>query len=221
MKKKFLSVTIFCLLTTILSATAQKGKFYLSGSVGLDNFETVSSISSPNPSSFNSSGFNLTPELGFFLKDDLQLGAMFRYIQISSEAGGFFAAEDLENIFAPGLYLRKLFAVNDKLAFHAGLSASLNSGSGDRKSLNFSGEEEIEEHTVSGFAVNLPVGVMYQLSKKVTFIASYDFINYTSRTEQIDGMDDRTSKNFNVVYGSGVENAGFAPLTAGFFFTLN
>jgi hypothetical protein len=221
MKVKFLTIISGLLLVTVLSTSAQKGKFYISGSVGLRTFETVSSISSPNPSSFNSSEFSLTPEVGFFLKDDLQLGIILGYDQTTSESGGFIEADDLENIFAPGLYLRKLFAVNDKLAFHAGLSASLNNGSGDRKSLNFSGEEEIEEYTVSGFAVNLPVGVMYQLSKKVTFIASYDFISYTSRTEQIDGMDDRTTKNLNVAFGSRVKNAGFAPLTAGFFFVLN
>jgi hypothetical protein len=221
MKVKFLTIISGLLLVTVLSASAQKGKFYLSGSVGLRTFDTSSAISGQSPTNFGSTQFSLTPEVGFFLKDDLQLGVMLGYNQTSSESGGFFESEDSENVFAPGLYLRKLFAVNDKLAFHVGLGTSLNNGSGDRKSLNFSGEEDIEEYTVSGFAVNLPVGVMYQLSKKVTFIASYDFISYTSRTEQIDGMDDRTIKNLDVVYGAGVENAGFAPLTAGFFFVLN
>lgn len=221
MKTKFITTTICLLFIAVLSASAQKGKFYLSGSVGLRGFDSSGEISSQNPTSFGTKEFNLTPEVGFFLKDDLQLGIEFGYNQLRSEFSGFAESEDSENVFAPGLYLRKLFAINDKLAFHAGLGASLNNGSGDRKSVNFSGEEEIEEYTVSGFAVNLPVGVMYQVSKRATFIASYDFISYTSRTEQIDGMDDRTTKNLNVAYGAGVENAGFAPLTAGFFFVLN
>lgn len=164
MKTNFFLAASCLLLIAALSASAQKGKFYLSGSVGLRGFDSSGEISSQNPTSFGSNEFNLTPEVGFFLQDDLQLGIEFGYNQLRSEFSGFAETEDSENFFAPGLYLRKLFAVNDKLAFHAGIGASLNNGSGDRKSVNFSGEEEIEEYSVSGFELNLPVGVMYQLN---------------------------------------------------------
>ena len=210
--------TAALLALTVLSTSAQKGKFYLSGSLGFDSYEDTQDLSTPDPSSFTSSTFSVLPDVGIFLKDDLQLGLRLGYnVRNFNSEGGFFEQESSERIFTPTLYLRKLFLVNEKFGFHSGISGNLLMGNGEESSLF---EPDVQdEYELSGFGASVPVGAIYNVSKKVTFIISYDFLNFISETRKEGGEETGTHKEFSTALRA--SETRLNRFNAGFYFTFN
>ncbi|WP_169725006.1 outer membrane beta-barrel protein [Algoriphagus terrigena] len=95
--KKIVTIVVLALMAT--ATYAQKGSAYIGGAVA-----------------FGGDQWKVGPEIGTWLKDDIQLGAVLS-----------FGGSDMEGTkttdIAPHLYIRKWWPVGEKFSLYAGLNA--------------------------------------------------------------------------------------------------
>lgn len=121
---------LFTLLAIVLvgsSVYAQEGSMYVGGAIG-----------------FQEDYVKIAPEVGTWLKDDLQLGAVLSFT--SDKTGGAGAEY---NVIAPHVYLRKWWSISEKFSLYIGANARFNKKGGDFD------ESAFEAFVDAGFALSL------------------------------------------------------------------
>jgi hypothetical protein len=195
--KKVILLFVFALAN--IMAYAQTGSWYLGGVAG------VSSNASENASgnTTTSTDWAFGPEVGTFLKDDIQLGVFLGLSggKTKDDAGDI----SKYSIFSPTLYGRKFFKITDNFSTFAGLYLNIGSGS----STNYTGTPTTTD--LSGFGIRLGVGVAYALSPRFTAVGQYGLLGYQSTNEKVNGTDDGGDTSF----GFGVNTVGYGTLVQG------
>ena len=196
MKKQFL----FLMIVLISSITfAQKGSWYIGGVAGYgSNTQEPTSGTKTTTTSWA-----LGPEIGTFLKNDIQLGFILG-LNGSTEKDDDKKITDFFG-FSPTVYLRKFKKVTDNFSLFSGLYFSYMSG----EETDFIPTEE--KFKASGFGISLGIGMAYALSPRFTAVGQYGLLGYSSVTYKQDDTEYLKTSDFNV----GVNTVGSSSFVQG------
>lgn len=177
---------IMVMLVTSTVAMAQKGSFYIGGLVGY----STSTFKAPNGNKSGTSNWAFAPEVGTFLKNDIQLGIALGFSGSTTMNNG----NDTETVsnFSPTVYSRKFFKITDNFSTFAGLYLDfINGKTTDHTST------PAQESSQSGFGARLGVGVAYALSPRFTAVGQYGLLRYQSVSNKVGGNDAGTDSTFD------------------------
>ncbi len=186
MKKYFL----FLALGFASLANAQSGSWYIGGSAGLQSTKPENGDALTN--------WNLSPEIGTFFSDNIQVGAALnlRGSSIDAEDSGFGITPYTRYFFAPGQ------------AFRPFIGAALPITS---LKYTFSGSEVKE----SGFGLNLNAGFGYALSPRWTVVGQFAALGFSANREKTGSFD--PVKYTNISLGA---NTLGVPFNVGLYYTF-
>jgi len=196
--KKVLLLWVFS--ASAIAAAAQTGNWYVGGVAGFG------SSTNESASGFKSTDSNWAfgPEVGTFLKDDIQLG-LYLGLSGSSQKNDNGDVESSTSI-NPTIYGRKFFKITDNFSTFAGLYLAFISGT--TKDLT---STPTTEFTNSGFGVSLGFGIAYALSPRFTAVGQYGLVGYRSITNKVDGNNAGSSSGFDF----GVNTIGSSSFSQG------
>ena len=196
MKKQFLLLMIV-LISSI--TYAQKGSWYIGGvaGYGTNTYEPTSG------SKETSTSWAFGPEIGTFLKNDIQLGFILGL-------NGSTDKDDDEKIseffgFSPTVYVRKFKKVTDNFSLFSGLYFNYLSG----EQTNFTPVED--KFSGSGFGVSLGIGAAFALSPRWTAVGQYGLLGYSSITYKDNDTETAKESDFNI----GVNTVGSSSFVQG------
>ena len=207
--KRSLFIFITMLMVSV-SAMAQKGSWYLGGTVSYNS--TTDKAPSPSTAKTVASYWYFAPEFGTFLKDDIQLGFALG-MSGSTNKNNIMKTSSSFN-FDPTVYGRKFFKITDNFSTFAGLYLSFLSD----KRTTYSGTPPTtttSESTSSGLGLKLGAGVAYALSPRFTAVGQYGFLSFASTTDKTNGTKTGTTSTFNF----GANTLG-PVLNIGLYYTL-
>ena len=196
--KKLVVLCAFVAVTFAVSA--QQGSWYAGGVVGY----TSNTFENTAGNKTKDLDWAFGPEVGTFLKDDIQLGVFLG-------VGGGSVSDDNGDIskysnFSPTIYGRKFFKITDNFSAFAGLYLHIISAS----STTYSGTASSETKT-SGFGASVGVGVAYALSPRFTAVGQYGLLGFRSTSDKTNGSDAGSDTSM----GLGVNTIGYGTLVQG------
>ena len=197
MKKQFL-VLMIVLISSI--TYAQKGSWYIGGVAGYgsNTMEPTSGTKSTTTS------WAFGPEIGTFLKNDIQLGFILGLNGSTDKYGDDKTSEFFG--FSPTVYVRKFKKVTDNFSLFSGLYFNYLSG----EETDFMPPPE-EKFKASGFGISLGIGMAYALSPRFTAVGQYGLLGYSSLTYKQDDTEYLKETDFNV----GVNTVGSSSFVQG------
>ncbi len=157
--------TLLVLLFAALATHAQKGSWYVGGQVGF-NSKTASNTGAAD---VKTTSWNVAPEVGTFLQNNLQLG-------FAVNLGGANAPDSTVTKFSPVLYLRRFYPVGDKFSLFTGIVGNFTTGSTTGKG---------ESGTLSGWGLNLSLGAAFAVSKTFTLVGQYGLLGYSYESVKV------------------------------------
>ena len=186
MKRMLLIVSM---LSLSVVSMAQKGSWYIGGTVGFNS----NTSKATNGFTTTSSSWSLGPEAGTFLKDDIQLGFVLGMngSSLKDDNGKISSSSNL----SPTVYTRKFFKITDNFSAFAGFYLNYISGT----TTSYTSAPPIES-TTSGIGLKLGAGVAYALSPRFTAVGQYGVLGYQSVSNKVAGNNagSTSSLNFNV-----------------------
>jgi hypothetical protein len=195
MKKQSL-VLMIVLISSI--TYAQKGSWYIGGVAGYGTNTTEPTNGTKSTTTFWAFG----PEIGTFLKNDIQLGFILG-LNGSTDKHGDDKTSEFSG-FSPTVYVRKFKKVTDNFSLFSGLY--FNYLSGTQKEFN-----PDDESKASGFGISLGIGAAYALSPRFTAVGQYGLLGYSSVTFKNNGNETGKESDFNV----GVNTVGSSSFVQG------
>lgn len=181
LKFSFFALTFILLLSG--SAFAQKGSWYIGGQGGY-NSKTEKQTGSTE---FKNNEWTFAPEVGTFLKDNLQLGVA---VNLSGNKMEFGNADSTVTKFSPVVYLRRFFKVSENFSTFVGVVGNYTTGSTKANDVKYD---------LSGYGANLSLGAAYALSSRFTAVGQYGFLGYkTTKTSIGDFENEVSDLGFNV-----------------------
>src|SRR5688572_21896821 len=196
MKKQFL-VLMIVLISSISSA--QKGSWYIGGVAGYG----TNTMEPTNGTKSTTTSWAFGPEIGTFLKNDIQLGFILG-LNGSTEKDDDVKTSDFFG-FSPTVYVRKFKKVTDNFSLFSGLYFNYLSG----ESTAFIPTEE--KFKGSGFCNSLGIGSAYALSPRFTAVGQYGLLGYSTITYKQDDTETGKESDFNV----GVNTVGSSSFVQG------
>jgi hypothetical protein len=193
------TVWIMIMLASSTVALAQKGSWYIGGVVGYNS----STSKDTNGNKSGTSSWAFAPEVGTFLRNDIQLGLALGLTGSATTSNG--NDTNASSYVSPTLYSRKFFKITDNFSTFAGLYLTYISG----KTTDYT--PTTQESTQTGFGVRLGIGVAYALSPRFTAVGQYGLMGYQSLNNKNNGADAGTDSNFDF----GVNTVGSGTLTQG------
>lgn len=201
MKKALILISMVTLSTV---AMAQQGSWYIGGLAGVSS--SKSEAAGGGPESVNSS-WAFSPEVGTFLKDDIQLGVALGIGGSKSEFDGDDVSKSSQ--LSPTLYGRKFFKITDNFSTFAGLYLDLV----NEKTTDYA--PTVESKT-SGFGARVGIGVAYALSPRFTAVGQYGLLGFQSTTDKVDGDEVSKASSFDF----GVNSTGGSVFNVGIYYTF-
>jgi hypothetical protein len=191
--KKILCLFLFALLSNVL--LAQQGTWYMGGVAGISSKtnKDAADVKTVN------SNWVFGPEVGTFLKDDIQLGLVLGIGGSSQEQAGADVSES--SYLNPTLYGRKFFKITDNFSTFAGIYLNYISGT---TTDHLTGGDIDTDH--SGFGARLGVGVAYALSPRFGIVGQYGLLGWQSVDYEVDGHDAGSESSFD--FGMNTVGAG-------------
>jgi hypothetical protein len=195
--KKAILFSVFVMITFMVAA--QQGSWYIGGVVGF-NSSTDKSATGFKTTTTN---WAFAPEVGTFIKDDIQLGA---FLGVS----GGSVKDDDDDIFeytsmSPTVYGRKFFKITDEFSTFAGAYFNVSTGG----TTYFTSSSTPVKHFGVGF--RLGIGAAYALSPRFTAVGQYGLFGFqtTKNTFDSDDAGSESSFDFGVnTVGSGILSQG-------------
>jgi len=172
-----------------ISATAQKGSWYVGGQVGF-NVQTQKITGLPD---VNTSSWNIAPEVGTFLQKNLQLGLALNLGGSHSDAVGS-TPSITTTAWSPVIYLRQFYPVGDKFSIFTGLVGNFTVGSNSSNGASGS---------VDGWGLHLSLGAAFAVSKTFTVVGQYGLFGYSYSSATLNG-----NKNSISNFGLNVNSLG-------------
>jgi hypothetical protein len=201
MKKALILISM---VTLSFVAMAQQGSWYIGGLAGFSS--SKSEAAGGGPETVNSS-WAFSPEIGTFLKDDIQLGIALGIGGSKTEFDG--DDESKSSQLNPTLYGRKFFKITDNFSTFAGLYLDLV----NEKNTDY--DPTIESKT-SGFGARVGIGVAYALSPKFTAVGQYGLLGFQSTKDEVDGDEVSKASSFDF----GVNSTGGSVFNVGIYYTF-
>jgi hypothetical protein len=196
--KKVILITLF--LTSGLIVSAQQGSWYVGGVVGFN------SSTSKTAAGFKTtySDWAFAPEVGTFLKDDIQVGAFLGMTGASTknDAGKLSS----ESSLSPTVYARKFFKVADNFSTFAGVYLTISTGS----NTIYSGATSSKTDHF-GFGTRVGIGVAYALSPRFTAVGQYGLFGFQTSKYKLEGEDAGSDSSFDF----GVNTVGYSSPSQG------
>jgi hypothetical protein len=196
MKKLFLVLSMIVMTFTVL---AQQGSWYIGGAVGYGSDKSESGGEEEV-----STEWAFAPEVGTFVKDDLQLGIFLGIGGGNEKVDG--DDQFKYSLFSPTIYGRKFFKITDNFSTFAGLY--LNIGTGGYTDYSSGSSLTVDQ---SGFGVSLGLGVAYALSPRFTAVGQYGALGYQSSKSKFEGEEIGSDNSFRL----GVNTVGYGVLPQG------
>lgn len=168
------------MIFTFSTLFSQKGTFYLGGSAGL----STRTYKSTGFSEVKNTDWELSPEIGTWVSDNLQTGIAINF-------GGRSSEESSSNFFGATLYGRNYWKAGQSFRPFVGL----NIGAGVEK---VTISNRIGEFSENIFGANLNAGFGYSFSEKWTVIGSFGFLGYETRTSTEPDGDEMTNSEFGL-----------------------
>jgi hypothetical protein len=196
MKKQFL-VLMMVLISSI--TYAQKGSWYIGGVAGYG----TNTHEPTNGTKSTTSSWAFGPEIGTFLKNDIQLGFILGLNGSTDKNGDDKTSEFFG--FSPTVYVRKFKKVTDNFSLFSGLYFNYLSG----EETDFIPTEE--KFKASGFGISLGIGAAYALSPRFTAVGQYGLLGYSSITNKHDDTETSKESDFNI----GVNTVGSSSFVQG------
>jgi len=196
MKKQFL-VLMIVLISSI--TYAQKGSWYIGGVAGYG----TNTHEPTNGTKSTTSSWALGPEVGTFLKNDIQLGFILG-LNGSTEKNGDNKTSEFSG-FSPTVYVRKFKKVTDNFSLFSGLYFNYLSGT----ETDFTPTEE--KFKASGFGISLGIGAAFALSPRFTAVGQYGLLGYSSITNKQGDTETSKDSDFNI----GVNTVGSSSFVQG------
>lgn len=197
MKRTLLSMA---LVASSIISMAQKGNWYVGGLVGYSS----STLKSSTGFATTSSSWAFAPEVGTFLKDDIQLGFALGLGGTSQKND----TKDLQSstVLIPTVYGRKFFKITDGFSTFAGVYLGYTSA----KTTDNTSTPSVDI-TLSGINIRLGIGIAYALSPRFTAVGQYGLLGFSSLSTKVAGADAGTISNFSF----GVNTVGSSTLPQG------
>lgn len=152
----------------------QKGDVFVSGAVG---------FSSQESGAVESSTFKIMPQVGFFVNENIALGAHLGYQNATAETAGV-DTEDI-NTISVGVFGRYYFLPTHKFSIFGQLGVDY-----------LSMENDLTNTNADGFGVALAPGISYFLSNHFALEATFGILEYQSVSP--DGGESTDAFNFGV-----------------------
>ncbi|RLD21576.1 MAG: hypothetical protein DRI71_08735 [Bacteroidetes bacterium] len=172
------------------SAMAQQGSWYVGGQFG---FGSQKSTNFNNNRISKITVANISPEVGMFITDDITVGVAVNFS--SEKDNNDIADTDYDKLVltSPVIYARKFWSIEDIFSAFVGLD--FNFSTGNYKENRNDVLTTLDK--VSGFGVNLNVGIAYPLGERFTAVGKYGLVGYSSTTLKDDaGTKQRTDSEF-------------------------
>ena len=202
MKKTLIIISMVALSSVSM---AQQGSWYIGGLAG---FSSSKSEDTANGTEDVTTSWAFAPEVGTFLKDDIQLGIALGIGGSKTEFDGDDYSKSSQ--LSPTVYCRKFFSIADNFSTFAGLYLDLI----NNKSTFYTPTEY--EQTTAGFGARIGIGVAYALSPKFTAVGQYGLLGFESTKDEIDG--DEVGKNSSFDFG--VNSTGGSVFNIGIYYTF-
>lgn len=197
--KKIIIALVLCVAAS--ASWAQKGSWYIGGVAG------YASSSDKAPSGFTqtTNSWAFGPEVGTFLKDDIQLGL---FLGLSGESQKDDNGDISSNsTMSPTIYGRKFWSVTENFSVFAGLYLAFISQS----QKTYPSPTVTNEQTGSGFGARVGIGVAYALSPRFTAVGQYGLLGFSSVSNKQNGTDAGSSTSFDF----GVNTIGYSNFSQG------
>lgn len=158
-----------------LTTYAQKNSWYAGGELGFNSRKTESSAGNSD----KSTSWKISPEIGTFLTDHVQLGVGLTVM--GSEEN------NTKALFAGGTVYTRYFFGSGAFRPFAGFNVSVLPGK-----IQSTGTNESTVNSLS-FSSNLNAGFGYALSPRVTVVGSFGTLGFSSVTQKNDNTGSKTT----------------------------
>lgn len=210
MKTKTILLSAFALVS--LSATAQKGSWYLGGNAGLSSSQNKREVSGTSSDNGKSTSWSFSPEFGTFLTNNVQVGIGLTLTGSKSDNQSTpTPGINRNNSYGATLYSRYFFG---KEAFKPFVGINVSAAPG--KSEYTFGASTSESKTFS-FGANFNAGFGYAISKRFTTVGSFGFLGYSHLTSEQVGSN---VKNKTSTFGLDAGTLGHR-FNVGFYYTIS
>ena len=152
-----------------------KGDVYISGSVG---------IWSPRPGDAKDNSFNIMPQVGFLVSDNIAIGGQLGFMSYTSDDSRGDTIEDA-NTFMIGAYGKYLFSPQNRLNPYLGVGFNY-----------MSSKYDIGDYKSNGFEIGAGAGLIYALCESFYIGANYGILSYS--TEKPDFDDAESTDTFTL-----------------------
>ncbi|MBF9254441.1 outer membrane beta-barrel protein [Pontibacter sp. 172403-2] len=193
--KHILITALLALLGTGALAQTSQGTVTLSGGLSISSSSSGTDENNKN----REISFSITPKVGYFIADNLELGisSTYRAAKFNTNLPGYKSVTK-EHSQAIGTYLKKYFMLGDKVAVHA--TANLNYVTTRQKasSTTFQDIGSQTSETFSDldyFGLNFSPGITFFPTEKIGLGASFGNVGYGYRTESNRSESDSSKSN--------------------------
>lgn len=177
-----------------LTAQAQKNSVYIGGQVGFNSANTTVENQGISTTTSKSNNYSISPEIGTFLTNQVQLGIGFTFSGSRQETPAtvnFNAYKTSINRYGGTIYSRFFFGEGVFRPF-IGLNASVLPGNSTAEYLG--GANTLKANTLD-IGANLNAGFGYGLTKRVTLVGSFGTFGFQRSTSKQEGNDIKTTTN--------------------------
>ncbi len=168
-------------------------------------------------SSVKGSEFNISPSVGYFVADNLEIGAKFDYTnaKMTNIAAANFSNEMLTNDLGFGIYGQKYFPVNNWFAFTGRIDLGLTSGT-EKETIISSGTPGVVNRGRNGFGGAANFGLAFTPANNIAIQADVIGLGASSltRTSDVAGSTDINESAFGL-------NAWRQPMNVSLVWFLN
>ncbi len=199
MRKSLILISMVALSSV---AMAQSGSWYAGGVVGFAS----STSKDANDKKDVTTSWAFGPEVGTFIKDDIQVGIVLGLGGSKSKYDG--TEYESNSSFSPTIYGRKFFKITDNFSAFGGLYLNVITGKMTDTDENTGDKTEYKQ---SGFGARVGIGVAYALSPKFTAVGQYGLLGFQSVNNKVGGNDAGSDSSFDF----GVNTVGSSALSQG------
>ncbi|WP_347065984.1 outer membrane beta-barrel protein [Flavobacterium sp. WV_118_3] len=157
-----------------------KGDVFISGSVG---------IKSSKQGDDKSTGFEVAPKVGYFVTNNIAVGAKLGYESIKTENAIATTAD--ENTFKVGVFGRYYTTPSSKFSLFGELGAEY-----------WTGKDKIADVKENTFDIAFRPGISYFVSNNFALEATVGKLGYNSAKLDVDGAEARNTFDLNVDFSS-------------------
>lgn len=207
MKTKTILLSAFALVS--ISATAQKGSWYLGGNAGLSSSQNKYTNGTTTVESGKNTKWTFSPEVGTFITNNIQVGVGITLAGDKTDNQSSPININKSLSYGATLYSRYFFG---KEAFKPFLGLNVSRLTGGTKTTIGATTSDGPDNIT--FSANINAGFGYAISKRFTTVGSFGFLGYTRNT-----LKDGNNKVFNSSFGLDAQSLGNR-FNVGFYYTI-